>query len=129
MDSSKMILTETVSPPMPLEKGNERTLARIISGAKTAHNNAGISEPKKVQAAKDFESLLLSRLLNEMKDSIGEWGFKKDGVSRQIQGIFWSYLARDMANNGGLGMWKQIYESINLTQGLKSEGEPLDSKI
>jgi Rod binding domain-containing protein len=71
-----------------------------------------ISEEKKKQAAKDFESVLLNKLLDEMKDSIVDWGSEKDGASEQIQGIFWLYLARDIANNGGLGLWKDIYQFL-----------------
>jgi len=63
------------------------------------------------QVAKDFESVLLNKLLGEMKDTIGDWGFEKDGVCEQVQGIFWLYLAQDIANQGGLGLWKDIYES------------------
>jgi Rod binding domain-containing protein len=53
-----------------------------------------ISEEKKKQAAKDF------------------WDSEKDGASKQMHGIFWLYLARDIANNGGLGLWKDIYQSL-----------------
>lgn len=70
------------------------------------------SEAKKIQVAKDFESLLLNSLLSQMKDTIGNWGFEKDGASEQVDGIFWLYLARDMADKGGLGLWKNIYNSM-----------------
>ncbi|MHC4285516.1 MAG: hypothetical protein ACYSWZ_21475, partial [Planctomycetota bacterium] len=62
--------------------------------------------------AKDFESILLSKLLDEMKSSIGDWGFEESAASEQIQGIFWLYLGRHLANNGGLGMWKDIHETL-----------------
>ena len=62
------------------------------------------------QAAKDFESVLLDKLLNEMKNTIPDSGLTGDGVTKQIQGIFWSYLARDIADKGGLGLWKELYQ-------------------
>jgi len=99
MDSVKLILTEPVSPPTLLE---QLDTSRLNS----------ISEEKKRQAAKDFESVLLNKLLDEMKDSIVDWGSEKDGASEQIQGLFWLYLARDIANNGGLGLWKDIYQFL-----------------
>lgn len=99
MDSVKLILTEPVSPPTLLEYLGKSRLDSI-------------SEEKKKQATKDFESVLLNKLLDEMKDSIVDWGSEKDGASMQIQGIFWLYLARDIANNGGLGLWKDIYQSL-----------------
>ncbi len=99
MDSVKLILTEPVSPPAMLEQLDKSMLSSI-------------SEGKKKQAAKDFESVLLNKLLDEMKNSIVDWGSEKDATSKQIQGIFWLYLARDIANNGGLGLWKDIYQLL-----------------
>ncbi len=99
MDSVKLILTEPVSPPTLLEQLDKSRLNSI-------------SEDKKEKAAKDFESVLLNKLLDEMKNSIVDWGSEKDATSKQIQGIFWLYLARDIADNGGLGMWKDIYQFL-----------------
>ena len=103
MDSVKLILTEPVSPPTLLEQLDKSRLNSI-------------SEEKKEQVAKDFESVLLTKLLDEMKNSIVEWGLDKDATSKQIQGIFWLYLARDIANNGGLGLWKDIYQFLTNTE-------------
>lgn len=97
MDTAKLILDQPALQPRQL-----KNLSKID----------GFSEEKKKQAAKDFESILLGRLLNEMKNTVGDWGFEKDGASRQVQGIFWLYLARDIANNGGFGLWKDIYKSV-----------------
>jgi len=97
MDIAKLILTQPVSPPRPL-----KNLSKIDDN----------SEERKKQIAKDFESLLVNKLLDEMKNTIGDWGFEKDGVSTQIQGIFSLYLSRHIANNGGFGLWKDIYEFL-----------------
>jgi Rod binding domain-containing protein len=72
----------------------------------------GKSEEEKKQIAKDFESVFVSKLLDEMKNSIGEWGFEKDGASEQVDGMFWMYLARDIADRGGFGLWKDIYKFL-----------------
>ena len=64
---------------------------------------------KAVQAAKDFESVLLDRLLKEMKDTVGDGGLLGDATSDQIKGMFWSFLAQEMGNQGGVGLWKEIY--------------------
>ena len=116
MDSTKLILTEPVSPPAPLEHLQK-------SGLKN------LSEEKKKQIAKDFESVLLSKMLDQMKNSIGSWGFEKDGSSEQVQGIFWMYLARDMADNGGIGLWKDIYQFLNNADTANPEGKSLDGQI
>ena len=114
MDSANLILTGAVSPPAPLEQ---------IKNIDTT------CEAKKKQFAKDFESVFINKLLDEMKKTIGDWGDEKDGASKQIQGIFWLYLARDIADNGGFGMWKDIYKSLNDSQNNNTTTELLNEKI
>ncbi|MHC4640018.1 MAG: hypothetical protein ACYS32_00135 [Planctomycetota bacterium] len=108
MDSSKLILSE---PSL---------LPGLLGNVDKAD---GIAEQKKIQAAKDFESILLGKLLDEMQNSIGDWGFEESAASKQTQGIFWLYLSRHLADNGGLGMWKDIYQTvINPEQTSKNDG-------
>ncbi|MHC4425028.1 MAG: hypothetical protein ACYSYV_02900 [Planctomycetota bacterium] len=113
MNSAKLILSEPVSPPVPLEHLDKSRLSSA-------------SEEKKKQIAKDFESVLLNKLLDEMKNTIGDWGFDKDGPSKQVQGIFWLYLAGDIANNGGIGLWKDIYQFLTNADQANTAGKSLD---
>ena len=116
MDSVKLILTEPVSPPSLLEQLDKSRLNSI-------------SEEKKEQVAKDFESVLLTKLLDEMKKSIVDWGSEKDGASKQIHGIFWLYLGRDIANNGGLGLWKDIYKSLSNAEQTNTVQQSVDNQL
>jgi Rod binding domain-containing protein len=116
MDSTKLILTEPVLPPAPLEHLQK-------SGLKN------VSEEKRKQIAKDFESVLLNKMLDEMKNTVGNWGFEKDGPSNQVQGIFWMFLSRDIANNGGIGLWKDIYQFLTNTEKANTAGKSLDGQI
>ena len=116
MDSTKLILTEPASLPAPLENLQKFGLKNI-------------SDEKRTQIAKDFESVLLSRMLDQMKNSIGNWGFEKDGPSNQVQGIFWMYLAQDIANNGGIGLWKDIYQFLANADKANAAGKSLDGQI
>jgi len=124
MDSTNLILTEPVLPSTLLDD-----LGGVSFCEKIADRQAGkideLSETKKRQAAKDFESVLLTKLLDVMKDTIGDWGFDKDGASEQIQGLFWLYLARDIANQGGFGLWKDIYRSLSDTDQTNATVESL----
>jgi len=97
MDGSHLILTQPVTPPNPLQ---------------TLENVTQAGDERKKQIAKDFESILLNKLMNEMKSTIGDWGFEKDGTSDQIHNIFWTYLGQELADNGGIGLWKDIYKSL-----------------
>lgn len=112
MDSAKLILTGAVSPPSLLEN-----LSKID----------GVLEEERKQAAKDFESVFINKLLDEMKNTIGNWGFEKDGASRQIHGIFTLYLSRHIADNGGFGLWEDIYKF--LTSLTDTTAESLDSNV
>ncbi|MHC4158122.1 MAG: hypothetical protein ACYSSO_03495 [Planctomycetota bacterium] len=114
MESAKLILTEAVSPPVPLENSGKID---------------GTSDEQKKQIAKDFESVFLTRLLDEMRNTIGQWDKEEDAVSEQVQGMFWLYLARDIANNGGFGLWKDIYQSLTDSDQLKTTTESLDKNI
>jgi Rod binding domain-containing protein len=116
MDGTKLILTEPVSPPTMLEHLDKSRFKNI-------------SDEKKKQVAKDFESVLLSKLLDEMKNSIVDWGLEKDAASKQTEGIFWLYLGQDIANNGGLGLWKDIYQYLSQSEQTNTVQQSLDGQV
>ncbi len=64
------------------------------------------------QAAKDFESVLLRQLLDSMRQSIPDGGLFQSPAGRQIEGLFWHYLSRSVADNGGIGLWRDIYKQF-----------------
>jgi len=70
-------------------------------------------DPKTVQAAKDFEAVLLNKLMEAMQATVPESGLLEDGTSKQIQSIFWSYLSQDVADKGGMGLWKDLYRQLS----------------
>ncbi len=116
MDSTKLILTEPVSSPSMLEHLDQSRLKSL-------------SDEKKKQVAKDFESVLLDKLLEEMKNSITDWGLEKDAASKQTEGKFWLYLGRDIANNGGLGLWKEIYQHLSEAEQTNTAQQSVDDQI
>ena len=114
MDSAGLILSEALSQPI-----TPQNIEKIDAA----------SEARKKQVAKDFESVFIGKLLDEMKNTIGEWGLEKDAASRQLEGIFWLYLARDIANNGGFGMWKDIYRFLTDSENNSPPTELLDESL
>ena len=111
MEITKAILPETLSSGLPAID-----LQKI--------NNA--DDEKKMAFAKDFESVFLDRLFGEMRKTIGKWGLEEDSTSEQIQGIFWLYLARDLAEKGGFGLSKDIYQSLTDSDQQATSAESLD---
>ena len=35
-----------------------------------------------------------------------------DSITKQVKGMFWSFLAQDVGERGGMGMWQEIYRQI-----------------
>jgi peptidoglycan hydrolase FlgJ len=77
---------------------------------------------KAVQVAKDFEGMLIQRLLEAMKGTIPGGGLLDSPQTQQMQDLFWMYLGQDMADKGGFGMWKDIYRQVN-------HGEPPPANV
>lgn len=70
------------------------------------------------QIGKDFESVLLTKLFEQVQASIEDSGFDdQDSGAQQVRGMFWLHLARDVADKGGLGLWKDIYQQIKQMDG------------
>lgn len=90
---------------------------------------ADMSDVKKKELAKDFESILLTRLFNEVKASINASSFDEDSGSDQIHGMFWSFLAEDVADKGGFGLWQDLYQHFKDMDGAGATGELMDKEL
>jgi len=128
MDADKLPFFGAVSMPTPLEQLDRNTLRQTAETAKSSPSKK-IKQQKYERVAKDFESVLLTKLLDEMKNTVGDWGFEADGASKQLQGMFWLYLARDVANKGGFGLWKDIYNHLTAADAENDAGESLDRTL
>ncbi|MHC4644161.1 MAG: hypothetical protein ACYTBJ_01570 [Planctomycetota bacterium] len=128
MDTSNLMLTGAVSPPIPLDG-----LVRAPS-CKAIANGSGdeidvLAEDDKKRVARDFESVLIGKLMDEMKSTIGDWGFEQDGAAEQVQGMFWLFLSRHVADNGGVGIWKDVYKFLTKSAGAGTPAETLDNSL
>jgi Rod binding domain-containing protein len=89
-------------------------------------------EEKEKQIARDFESVLLTKLFDEVKESIGQWDSgeeEEDGASQQVHGLFWLYLAQDVADKGGFGVWQEIYRHFEDMEGARGAGALIDREL
>jgi Rod binding domain-containing protein len=87
------------------------------------------SEEQKKQVAKDFESVLLAKLFDQVQQSLGRWDLAEDGAAPQVQGLFWLYLAQDVAEKGGLGLWKEIYQHLPMMAGSPNPADVLNEEL
>jgi flagellar protein FlgJ len=96
---------------VPMQAGDAKRASEMAKSIDTAGN------AKKMKVAKDFESILVGQLMNQMKQTIGESGLLEDGSSKQVQDMFWSFLGEEVGSQGGLGLWKNVYESMSPDKG------------
>jgi Rod binding domain-containing protein len=90
------------------------------------------AEEKKKRLARDFESVLLTKMFDEVRQSVGQWSLdedEEDGASQQVHGLFWLYLAQDVADKGGFGLWQEIYRHFGDIEGAGGAGERIDREL
>lgn len=110
-----------------LEARRPASLSVRLAGA-TPERVAEMDDLKKRELAKDFESLLVTQLFKEVKASVDASSFDEDPGSDQIHGMFWSFLAEDVADKGGFGLWQEFYEQLKDMEGGSRAGELMDKE-
>ncbi len=105
---------------------------RMADVGRAVHPSSGPvvrSDQKKQQVAHDFESVLLTRLFHQVQQSMGNWDREEDGTSPQVQGLFWFYLAREVADQGGVGLWKEVYQQLRQLDGVPNPADVLNEEL
>ena len=109
---------------------NQQNIASTLSSGTDAVNTDDISQKRAKELSRNFESLLVNKLLDEMNNTIDCFSDDKDSATSQIQGIFSMYLSEHVADNGGIGLWKEIYKQIFTdTQLSNSQNTVLDESL
>ncbi len=94
-----------------------------------ANHKSEIINHKCEGVAHDFESVLLTRLFDQVQQSMGKWDLEEDGTSQQVQGLFWFYLAREVADQGGVGLWKDVYQQLQRMDNVPSPADILNEEL
>ena len=92
--------------PLPMTPATQMLLDRQV------RSDGVKSDQETEDAAKAFESVLIYKLMEEMSRSVPDSGLLGDGISKQVQGMFWFFLSQEVAQQGGLGLWKDIQSSM-----------------
>ena len=106
MDISELLLNQGVAGVQVGKVAEPRGLG---AGA-----DIDVEDEKRKKVAKDFESVFIHELLKRMEDTIPESDLE-DQSSKQIKGMYWSYMAQAIADRGGFGLWKNIYDAMGAT--------------
>ena len=102
---------------------------RLKQASSGSMNDATRDEAHKIQTAKDFESVLLTAMMEQMKKSVGNWGFEQDAAANQMQDIFWMHLSQEIGSQGGIGLWQDIYKTMNPTHTQASTENTMDIQL
>lgn len=103
--------------------------SNLVTKQAISSQSANTSVDRKEELAKGFESLLIGKLLDEVQKTIGKFSIVEDEASKQINGIFWNFLGQEISENGGFGLWKDIYKSFERIEDGNATNKQLDEKI
>jgi Rod binding domain-containing protein len=93
------------------------TVSPLLTGAAAPATPARDGDAASIEkAAKDFESVLVTRMLEAMRQTVGDSGLLESAGSAQIDDLFWHYLGQEISQNGSLGLWKQIGRQMGLDE-------------
>jgi Rod binding domain-containing protein len=106
MDISELLLNQGVAG---VQVGKVAKASGLGAGA-----DIDVEDEKLKKVARDFESVFIHELLKRMEDTIPESDME-DQSSKQIKGMYWSYMAQAIADRGGFGLWKNIYDAMGAT--------------
>lgn len=128
MDGSEITLNTSAILSNALEQSSGAGLTAKADGVQASGATSG-TQKRTEQAAKDFESVLLTKVLEEMQNTVSQFSTEEEAGSEQVKGMFTLFLARDVADKGGLGLWKDLKRFFTDTQNKDAQAKSLDEKL
>ena len=129
MDGSDITLTASMVTSGSLDQATGTGLARK-AGSVQSSDATSATDKKTEKAAKDFESVLLAKVLEGMENTVSQFSTEdKEAGSEQVKGLFTLFLARDMADKGGLGLWKDLNTFFKDMQKTNNTSQAVDEKL
>jgi len=110
----------------------QSSVAGLTANADSVQSSDATSatDKKTEQAAKDFESVLLTKVLEGMENTVSQFSAgEEEAGSEQVKGLFTLFLARDMADKGGLGLWKDLNTFFKDMQKTNNTSQAVDEKL
>ncbi len=91
--------------------GGKSPLA-MLSASRAKPVAKGDDVKKVEKLARDFEGVLLNKLMDEMQKTIPDSGLLSSPATKQMKGMFWMFLSQSLADNGGIGLAKQLTQDF-----------------
>ena len=128
MDGSDITLTASTVTSGTLDQAVGAGLSRKADNVQSSGATSA-TDKKTEQAAKDFESVLLTKVLEGMENTVNQFSTEEEAGSEQVKGLFTLFLARDMADKGGLGLWKDLNAFFKDMQKTNTASQSVDEKL
>lgn len=81
-------------------------------------------------AAKNFEGIFVQQILKQMQETIENASFDPDdNAGKQVHSMYTTFMADAISQQGGFGMWEQIYDQLVQTEGLQHEAAAQRSQL
>ena len=82
---------------------------QLLQAQKAELNGPQPTEIKKIEKlARDFEGVLLHKMMDEMQKTIPDSGMFSSAATKQMKGLFWMFLSQSLSEKGGIGLSKQL---------------------
>lgn len=95
---------------------------------KPVNSRINFEDEHNKEIAREFEGIFVRQLLEKMQQTIPD-DEEEDSSTKQVKSMFWSFLGDSIAENGGLGLWENIYESMPKSGGdVKSPDQKLNER-
>ena len=129
MNGSDIALTASTVTSGALDQAAGAGLSRKADNIQSSDVTSA-TDKKTKQAAKDFESVLLTKVLEGMENTVSQFSAgEEEAGSEQVKGLFTLFLARDMADKGGLGLWKDLNAFFKDMQKTNTTSQSVDEKL
>lgn len=90
-----------------------------------------MDDEQRKKVAKDFESIIIQQMMDTMKATIPEEE-SEDCASGQIKSMYWAFMSQAVSDQGGMGLWKDIYKNLcdnaNVSKGQQATDQ-LDGRV
>jgi Rod binding domain-containing protein len=128
MDGSDITLTASTVTSGALDQAAGAGLSKKADNVQS-FDATSTTDKRTMQAAKDFESVLLTKVLEGMQNTVSQFSTDEEAGSEQVKGMFTLFLARDMADKGGLGLWKDLNAFFKDMQKTNTTSQSVDEKL
>lgn len=98
----------------PSGEGNPSFDSLVHEARRSDGKSKGTVDRRLMEASQELESLLVSKMLEQMRKSVPETGWIDGGRAEEIfEDMLYDEYAMEISRHGNLGLAKQIYDQMS----------------